>query len=378
MLDQGQFFPHLGPPQDGDQRPFRATHNPIERLKLTLHEESGRGRLKKARDRRDRRMSAVGRSKGIVHVTVGQPGQRLGKGRIVGFLFGMKPEVFEEKQLPWLEPFGERLNLLTNAVRRDGHGPAEQLRQFDRHRGERIFGLWLSFRPAEVGSENGRRSLPLRVADGWEERFDSRRIGDRPVREGSVQVASQKETLTTEVKVLDVELRHTDRSPTTVGELKSPLHCRKVRDAHQSDLAISVIRSLTRQEYPHSLSYHERILTRLPSISAVEGRSTIEECGLPLKSAETSGSSTTARIPFRAPAAASRNASLMTSGVVGFSSSATRSMTDTFAVGTRIAIPSSFPLSFGKTSPTAVAAPVVVGVMLTAAARRGRRSLCGK
>ena len=47
-------------------------------------------------------------------------------------------------------------------------------------------------------------------------------------------------------------------------------------------------------------------------------------------------------------------------------------------VGTRMAMPSSLPLSFGSTRPTAVAAPVVVGIMLTAAARARRRSWCGK
>ena len=43
-----------------------------------------------------------------------------------------------------------------------------------------------------------------------------------------------------------------------------------------------------------------------------------------------------------------------------------------------MAMPSSLPLSSGSTSPTAVAAPVVVGIMLTAPARARRRSLWGK
>ena len=117
---------------------------------------------------------------------------------------------------------------------------------------------------------------------------------------------------------------------------------------------------------------------RLPSTKAVEGRSTIDECGLPLKSADTSSSSVASRMPRSPPAAASRKASLTVCGVAGFSSSATRSTTETLAVGTRMAMPSSLPLSFGSTRPTAVAAPVVVGIMLTAPARARRRSLCGK
>lgn len=52
----------------------------------------------------------------------------------------------------------------------------------------------------------------------------------------------------------------------------------------------------------------------------------------------------------------------------------TRSTTDTLGVGTRSAMPLSLPLSLGSTSATALAAPVVVGTMLSAAARARRRS----
>ena len=51
------------------------------------------------------------------------------------------------------------------------------------------------------------------------------------------------------------------------------------------------IRSRTRQEYPHSLSYQEITLTQLPATTRVSGPSTIEERSSPLKSAETSSSS---------------------------------------------------------------------------------------
>ena len=47
-------------------------------------------------------------------------------------------------------------------------------------------------------------------------------------------------------------------------------------------------------------------------------------------------------------------------------------------VGTRIEMPSSRPFSAGSTSPTADAAPVVVGMIDSAAARARRMSLCGR
>ena len=83
-------------------------------------------------------------------------------------------------------------------------------------------------------------------------------------------------------------------------------------------------------------------------------------------------------MPFSGPAAAARNASLTASTEAGRSSSAVRSTTDTLGVGTRIEMPSSLPLRDGRTSPTAFAAPVVVGIIDSAPARARRRSLCGK
>ncbi len=46
-----------------------------------------------------------------------------------------------------------------------------------------------------------------------------------------------------------------------------------------------------------------------------------------------------------------------------------KSITETFGVGTRIETPSSLPFSSGSTRPTALAAPVEVGIIDNAAAR---------
>ena len=59
---------------------------------------------------------------------------------------------------------------------------------------------------------------------------------------------------------------------------------------------------------------------------------------------------------------------------VNFKLRTTRSVTDTLGVGTRIAIPFNLPLSSGRTRPIAFAAPVLEGMMFSAAAR-ARRSV---
>ena len=113
-------------------------------------------------------------------------------------------------------------------------------------------------------------------------------------------------------------------------------------------------------------------------ITKVFSASTIEEAGLPLKSMETSGSSDTWSIPFNLPEAAFLSSELTASFVVSFSVCTTTSTIETVGVGTRMARPSSLPFSSGITSPTAFAAPVVVGIILIAAALARRKSLWGR
>merc|ERR1719159_2329441 len=93
-----------------------------------------------------------------------------------------------------------------------------------------------------------------------------------------------------------------------------------------------------------------------------------------MKSVETSSSSVKERTPFMyEPVAALRSLSI-SSMEVSFSAVKVKSTTETSGVGTRNAMPVSFPFKVGNTSPTALAAPVADGIMLQAAARPPRQS----
>ena len=74
-------------------------------------------------------------------------------------------------------------------------------------------------------------------------------------------------------------------------------------------------------------------------------------------------------MPLSCCSAARFTASLISSFVVARLATNLKSTTETFGVGTRIATPSSLPLSSGSTRPTAFAAPVEVGIIDSAAAR---------
>ena len=83
-------------------------------------------------------------------------------------------------------------------------------------------------------------------------------------------------------------------------------------------------------------------------------------------------------MPLYFPSAAALNAALISSTEVLRDSSAVRSTSETFGVGTRIDVPLSLPFSSGITSPIIFAAPVDDGIMLNAAARARRKSSCGR
>src|SRR5258708_34860637 len=70
-------------------------------------------------------------------------------------------------------------------------------------------------------------------------------------------------------------------------------------------------------------------------------------------------------------------AALTSSTVTSLSRTAVRSISDTSLVGTRSDMPWNLPFNSGSTRATALAAPVLVGMMLTAAARARRRSAWG-
>merc|ERR1712000_55273 len=80
-------------------------------------------------------------------------------------------------------------------------------------------------------------------------------------------------------------------------------------------------------------------------------------------------------MPLSSPSEASFKAFLISSQVAGFSRTQVRSTTETFEVGTRMDMPVSFPLRDGITLPTALAAPVLLGMMFWAAVRPPRQSL---
>src|SRR6516164_7414618 len=96
--------------------------------------------------------------------------------------------------------------------------------------------------------------------------------------------------------------------------------------------------------------------------------------GSPIKSDETTSSSVYPMMPFMGPSEAAFIVALISSYVADLANRHVKSTTETFVTGTRNAIPVNLPLRSGITLPTALAAPVVEGMIFAAAARPPRQS----
>merc|ERR1719382_458927 len=134
-------------------------------------------------------------------------------------------------------------------------------------------------------------------------------------------------------------------------------------------------RSTRRLLYPHSLSYQVTSFAKWSFSEMPAPTSKIEEDLQLTKSVDTTSSSVQSSTPFMSPAAYSFTAATMSSYLAGFSKRHVRSTTDTSGVGTRNAMPVSFPFTEGRTLPTALAAPVEDGMMFCEAQRPPRQSL---
>src|SRR3984885_4849821 len=195
------------------------------------------------------------------------------------------------------------------------------------------------------------RVLVESVANGRECGANARVARDRSALDRDVEIFPDEDPLVAQVRIR---------------------HPQNFHDTFDHAMVVSSMRF----EKPHSLSYQEKTFTSVPSMTFVSVPSKIDEWGSWLKSLDTSGSSVYARTPLRGPELAAARISLLTSSTeVARFAVKVRSTSDTLMVGTRMERPSSLPFNSGITSPTAAAAPVLVGICDIVAERARRRSL---
>lgn len=128
-------------------------------------------------------------------------------------------------------------------------------------------------------------------------------------------------------------------------------------------------------EYPHSLSYQETIFTKLSGIMMHAVLSTMLDLLSVTKSWLTTASEVKPNTPLRSDSLRLFSSAKISSSEALLFRVTVKSTTETLAVGTLNAIPVSLPFKAGITLPTALAAPVLEGIMLFSEQRPPLQSL---
>ena len=106
VVDDVDLAGDLGAADDGDEGLFGRFESLAEVGDFLFHQQAGDGGLEEVRDALGGGVGAVRGAEGVVDVDLGERGQRLGEGRIVGFFFGVVAQVFKQQHLAGLELAG--------------------------------------------------------------------------------------------------------------------------------------------------------------------------------------------------------------------------------------------------------------------------------
>ncbi len=161
------------------------------------------------------------RAEGVVDVDIGQRGQRLGEGRIVGFFLGVEAQVFQQQHLAGLELAGHLAGHFADAIGRKGHVDVlaqllvEQFAQPVDHRAQRVLGIRLALGTAQVRGQNHLGLALQGVDDGGQRGHDAGVVGDgRAVfGERHVEIDADEDPLVGQIDVANGELGHGNGLP---------------------------------------------------------------------------------------------------------------------------------------------------------------------
>lgn len=120
----------------------------------------------------------MGGAEGVVDVEIGQTRKLLSEGGVVGFLFLVETDVFQQQNVTWLEGGGGFLRRLADAIVGKGDRAAEEFGEFGGDGAQGHGGFALAFWAAEVGGENDFGASLNQQAEGGEGFLDASGVGD--------------------------------------------------------------------------------------------------------------------------------------------------------------------------------------------------------
>ena len=227
----------------------------------------------------DRRLLAVHHAEPVAHVHIaqfGEPGSETGPfGIILRSLRGLEPDVLEQRHATVRQRAHGRGRRRADEIGGERDLLAQQLREPDpdhvqRRAARGALGVVRALRAAEVGHDDDPGAAVRQLLDHRQAGADTSVVGDLTAAfkvERHVQVGPQQDAAPGDVDVIDrAHVRYASRDAT------------------------SAVRSASRQEKPHSLSYQPNTFTWLPYAIVIE-ESNVHEAGEPTMSEDTIGSS---------------------------------------------------------------------------------------
>ena len=162
----------------------------------------------------------MSRAEGVVDVNLGQRGQRLGEGRIVGFLLGMEAQVLEQQHLVGFKLPGHLRGHLAHAIGGKAYVDffaqrlVEQFAQPVHHRAQRVLWIGFSLGAAQVRGQDDLGLVAQGVNNGGQRGHDAGVVGNGRAVLGQrhVEVDADEDPLVGQINIANRELGHGDYS----------------------------------------------------------------------------------------------------------------------------------------------------------------------
>jgi hypothetical protein len=157
-------------------------------------------------------MGAMGGAEGVVDVDIGELGEFLAEGVVVGFFFVIIAEVFEQGDFAILEFRGGFLGDFADAIGDELDRDADEDGEGRDYRGEALLGVALALGTAQVRAEEDARAVLDQVVDRRDGFLDALVVGDDLdavlFLEGHVVIDTDEDAFALEFKVADGDFGH--------------------------------------------------------------------------------------------------------------------------------------------------------------------------
>src|SRR5215475_11487086 len=200
-------------------------------------------------------MGAMRAAERVVYIRLFPAREFMREIAIVGFFLRMKAQILQQDCVAGLKRRDHSSGHIADTIRTQSHLAIQNLGQIFAHRLEAQFRTAF-LRTSQMRTKHRHRAMLEDIANRIEAGVNSRRVGDLSLGQRDIEIAPDQNSLAFKLQLGNRNRRHL---------------------ATYSLPATNAVMSARRFEYPHSLSYQEKIFTRRWSSTLVSGASNIED-----------------------------------------------------------------------------------------------------